>query len=303
MHDVKSSRSNDVVAAYNASSLPTVPVQGRCLPLLAVFAPDTDGAWFVAGGALTANQFSEETRLQILHMVKEGSLSPAQVAEAAFFADKGAPAAAASGKADDGTKNGPILMAGWLKKHAHKFGQNHTRWFELTNESGGKTMRYYTKPRGEEKGVIMLRDVKSIECTGMRLTLMNIHNNRAYRLDAEDAYTCRSWEKALKEPNGKKPQATAAGPVIPRYIAGESDESDGDGLYEEPSDNDAGPSRSAHTVHMYTGCPSMFVSFCWDDIVEFSLKSLITVACLVIFDFNFFLCMSVKVRDLIAQCF
>eukprot|EP00041_Stephanoeca_diplocostata_P036929 m.1373659 g.1373659 ORF g.1373659 m.1373659 type:complete len:215 (-) comp24956_c0_seq6:2290-2934(-) len=124
-----------------------------------------------------------------------------------------------------------------------------------------------------------------------------------YRLDAEDAYTCRSWEKALKEPNGKKPQATAAGPVIPRYIAGESDESDGDGLYEEPSDNDAGPSRSAHTVHMYTGCPSMFVSFCWDDIVEFSLKSLITVACLVIFDFNFFLCMSVKVRDLIAQCF
>eukprot|EP00041_Stephanoeca_diplocostata_P036930 m.1373668 g.1373668 ORF g.1373668 m.1373668 type:complete len:285 (-) comp24956_c0_seq7:1778-2632(-) len=68
-----------------------------------------------------------------------------------------------------------------------------------------------------------------------------------YRLDAEDAYTCRSWEKALKEPNGKKPQATAAGPVIPRYIAGESDESDGDGLYEEPSDNDAGPSRSAHT--------------------------------------------------------
>eukprot|EP00041_Stephanoeca_diplocostata_P036927 m.1373613 g.1373613 ORF g.1373613 m.1373613 type:complete len:874 (-) comp24956_c0_seq2:1778-4399(-) len=199
------------------------------------------------GGALTANQFSEETRLQILHMVKEGSLSPAQVAEAAFFADKGAPAAAASGKADDGTKNGPILMAGWLKKHAHKFGQNHTRWFELTNESGGKTMRYYTKPRGEEKGVIMLRDVKSIECTGMRLTLMNIHNNRAYRLDAEDAYTCRSWEKALKEPNGKKPQATAAGPVIPRYIAGESDESDGDGLYEEPSDNDAGPSRSAHT--------------------------------------------------------
>lgn len=77
-----------------------------------------------------------------------------------------------------------------------------------------------------------------------------------YRLDAEDEYTCKSWEKALTsswkthlQPTAKNvdskligkhaDKTRTPGGAIPQFVPDVSDESEGEGFYEEPADTDA----------------------------------------------------------------